>query len=301
MRLLVIGANGQLGWEMCKKGRDSNFEISAFDLPELDITDPSAVRKAVSECGASLVVNAAAYTAVDKAESEPDRAFAVNGDAPGFLASACAGARIPLIHISTDYVFDGTKKGAYVETDLISPIGIYGKSKAVGEEKVRSGIVEHIILRTSWLYSAHGQNFVKTILRLGAEREVLRVVSDQYGCPTYAGDLAEAILGIAKQLEQGRPVPWGTYHYCGKGAVSWHGFADEIVRIAQGRDNSLKVKRIDPITTVEYPTPARRPANSVMDCSLILERFHIANKPWAKSLGIMVSLYYQRREESVIK
>lgn len=287
MKILVIGADGQLGWELCRKGNEEGFRIIPLDLPDFDITNPSQVKKAFSETDASVVINAAAYTAVDKAESEPERAFAVNRDGPANLAYSCAEAGIPLIHISTDYVFDGNKKSPYFETDTVSPLGVYGKSKADGEKEVRKHLQAHIILRTAWLYGVHGHNFVKTILRLGGEKEVLRVVADQYGCPTYAADLAEAALVIADRLLDGSNTPYGTYHYCGRGSTSWHGFAEKIVELA-GNHFPLKVKTLEPIKTEEYHTPAKRPADSVLDCSLIKEFFGIRSKPWQESLNRMI-------------
>ena len=284
MKLLVIGAYGQLGWELCRRGEKHGFHILPLDLPGFDITDRQAVDKAINQAGVSLVINAAAYTAVDQAESEPDRAFKVNCDGPACLASSCAHARIPLIHISTDYVFDGTKKGPYFEADPLSPLGVYGKSKAAGEVAVRDRQAEHIILRTSWLYGVHGKNFVKTMLSLGKEKEILRVVADQYGCPTYAADLAEAILAIVKYLGEKNLSLWGTYHFCGSGETTWHGFAEKVFELAKQYD-SFVVKEVVPITTPEYPTPAKRPANSVLACTLIGKTFDIDPPPWQESLA----------------
>ncbi len=289
MRVLVIGANGQLGCELGRRGENLGFDIVSIDLPRFDITDPFAVKKAVSQIGVSLVINAAAYTAVDKAESEPELAFAVNRDGPAYLASYCAEIEIPLIHISTDYVFDGNKKSPYLETDPVSPLGIYGKSKAAGEAEVRGRLHEHIIVRTAWLYGVYGQNFVKTMLLLGREKELLRVVADQYGCPTYAADLAGAILAIAAKIGEGgqRQIAWDTYHYCGKGETSWYVFAKAIFDLARQYD-SFAVKRVEPITTADYPTPAKRPANSVLDCSLLTKTFGISPPSWHESLSRMV-------------
>jgi dTDP-4-dehydrorhamnose reductase len=284
MKLLVIGAYGQLGWELCRRGKRQGFHISSLDLPHFDITDHELVKKTISHAGVSFVINAAAYTAVDQAESEPSHAFKVNRDGPAFLAASCADSDIPLIHISTDYVFDGSKKGSYSETDPVSPLGVYGESKAAGEKEVRGRLAAHIILRTSWLYGVHGQNFVKTMLRLGREKEIVRVVEDQYGCPTYAADLAEAILAMVKRLGKGNHSSWGTYHFCGQGVTTWHGFAEKIFELASQYD-SFKVKRIAPITTPEYPTPAKRPANSVLECSLLCKTFDIVPSPWQESLA----------------
>ena len=295
MRVIVIGANGQLGWELCRKGKEQGFDILAFDLPEIDIADASSVEKVISQVTCSLVINSAAYTAVDQAEKEPERAYAINQDGPAHLASYCAKARIPLIHISTDYVFDGNKKGPYLETDAVFPLGVYGKSKVSGEIKVRKCLQEHIILRTAWLYGTRGQNFVKTMLRLGTEREELRVVADQYGCPTYAADLAEAIMTIVNHLRERHRIAWGTYHYCGRGKTSWHGFAEEIFHLARSHC-FLRVKRVVPITTEEYPTLARRPNNSVLDCSLITRIFGIKPKPWRYALVRMLSEMFTMHE-----
>jgi dTDP-4-dehydrorhamnose reductase len=291
MRILLTGANGQVGWELSKQGGQRGLEILALDRSDLDITDPVSVSKKVNHSDVSLVVNAAGYTAVDQAESEPELAFAANRDGPASLASTCGKAGIPLVHISTDYVFDGQKKGAYRVTDPVSPLSVYGKSKAAGEVEVRKHLREHFILRTGWVYGIHGDNFVKTMLGLGREREVIQVVDDQYGCPTYAADLAETILKIAAQLLDGGQVHWGTYHYCGKGVTTWHGFAKEIFRLASDYA-SLKVKRVEPISTSEYPTPAQRPIISVLDCSLIEKTFNIRPKPWRESLAQMLNILF---------
>ena len=291
MRILLTGANGQVGWELANRGGHRGFEILALNRSGLDITDPVSVSKEVNRSGASLVINAAGYTAVDQAESEPKLAFAINRDGPAYLASACGKAGIPLVHISTDYVFDGQKKGTYLATDPVSPLGVYGKSKAAGEVEVREHLREHLILRTGWVYGIHGHNFVKTMLRLGREREEVQVVDDQYGCPTYAADLAEAILRIAVQFLDDGQVHWGTYHYCGKGVTTWYGFAEEIFRLASEYD-SLKVKRVEPISTSEYPTPAQRPVNSILDCSLLEKTFGIYPQPWAESLARMLEVLF---------
>ncbi len=289
--LLIIGSTGQLGWELCRQGEDQGFDLISLDLPEFDITDQAAVFRTVLQSNADLVVNASAYTAVDKAESEPELAFAVNCDGPSYLASACAETGIPLIHVSTDYVFDGQKEGPYLETDPVCPIGVYGKSKAEGEEKVRSNLKEHIIIRTSWLYGVHGNNFVKTVLRLGKEKDELGVVDDQYGCPTYAADLAEAILKITSHIGEGKSIPWGTYHYCGGGSTTWYGFASKIFAIAKEYEN-LKIKKVIPIKTSEYPTPAKRPKNSIMDCAALERNFGIVPEAWDMSLKRMLNEYY---------
>jgi dTDP-4-dehydrorhamnose reductase len=288
MKILLLGSNGQLGWEILRMAKLGDIECLGLDRPWFDITDRQAVVKAVDKGKFSIVINAAAYTAVDKAESERDDAFAVNAEGPRYLAATCTRQGIPLIHISTDYVFDGLKGSPYVETDPICPKSAYGESKAAGENAVRDHLEAHLILRTSWLYSTHGINFVRTILRLASEREELRVVADQYGCPTYAADLAGAILQIVGQIGNGGSTPWGTYHYCGQGVTTWHGFAEKICELA-GKYSPFQVKRIQAISTEEYPTPAKRPRYSVLDCSKIENVFGIKTGPWQDSLAEMLA------------
>lgn len=279
-KMWVTGANGQVGWEFMRRAEKFGVAAVGTERAELDITDERAVSARIEKGGFDVVVNAAAYTAVDKAESEPDRAYAVNRDGPAHLAAACARANIPLIHISTDYVFDGTRQGLYVEDDPINPINVYGASKAAGEQAVREHLDRHLILRTSWVYGAHGHNFVKTMLRLAKERDELRVVADQWGCPTAAGDIAEAILSLIE-----RPIgerQWGTYHYCGEGATTWQGFAEAIIA-ASLRQGGRHVP-VRPITTADYPTPAKRPANSILDCAKLRTTFGLAPRAWKEAL-----------------
>jgi dTDP-4-dehydrorhamnose reductase len=284
MKIVVIGVNGQLGWELNRQGKQQGFDVVPADLPDFDITDPPAVENLVTQTSADVIINAAAYTAVDRAESDPQLAFAINRDGPAHLAAACAALGVALIHVSTDYVFDGTQKEPYVESDPISPLGVYGQSKAAGEEAVRKILPAHIMIRTAWLYGVHGNNFVKTMLRLGHEKEIIRVVSDQVGCPTNAADLAQAILLIAARIAEGREIKWGTYHYCGDSATSWHGFAETIFSLAR-RKATLLVKKVEPIATAEFPTPVKRPANSVLNCDLIKNHFGVHTRPWKESLA----------------
>jgi dTDP-4-dehydrorhamnose reductase len=295
MRILVTGANGQVGWELSRRGGQQGLDIVALNRAALDITDQTSVRREIERHKINLVINAAAYTGVDQAESEPDVAFAVNRDGPAYLASACREAGIPLVHMSTDYVFDGKKEGSYKETDPISPLNIYGKSKAAGEMAVREGMDQHIILRTAWLYGVHGHSFVKTMLRLGQERDLIQVVADQYGCPTYAADLAEAILRIVAKARGDGQIAWGTYHYCGKGMTTWHDFAQAIFDVA-GRHASFRVSKIKPVSTAEYPTLAKRPSNSALDCSLIEKTFNIHPRPWRESLAQMIKMLFSVKE-----
>ena len=282
MRLLLLGAGGQLGQEISAAA--NNVDLIGRTRAQTDIADSTAVTAAFDEAQPDIVVNAAAYTKVDKAESERDEAYRVNAAGAGVVASVCARAQIPLIHISTDYVFDGTKPDPYVETDLTGPLGIYGASKLAGEDAVRERHKKHLILRTSWVYGRFGSNFLKTILRLASERDELTIVADQRGSPTSTGDLAHAILRLAPRLVSGADdADWGTYHFTGEGETNWCQFADEILSCREkwvGSRPNLK-----PITTAEYPTPARRPLNSVLDNRLFRTRFGLASKPWRQSVS----------------
>ena len=259
-----------------------------FDLPHGDVTDGEKVLSIIAHEKPDCVVNASAYTQVDKAETEREAAFKVNRDGPCFIAKACSMERIPLIHISTDYVFDGQKTEPYGVDDITLPLGVYGTSKEAGEMEVRRNIQEHLIVRTSWLYGCHGQNFVKTMVRLAMEKDVIRVVNDQYGSPTYASDLADALSLMIQSLKtSGSQDIWGTYHYSGKGVTTWYDFARAIIEIARS-EKTLKVKEVKPIPSSGYPTQVKRPSYSVLDCSLIEDRFNIKTKNWRESLGIMI-------------
>ncbi len=292
MKILITGGHGQLGRELFIEGRTRGFEVLAPSHHQMDITDIKAVKNFISLHKPSCVINAAAYTQVDKAEIEESLAFAVNKTGCTNLAQICSKNEMPLFQVSTDYVFDGQKKTPYHESDPISPIGIYGRSKAAGETEIRSNLKEHIILRTSWLYGVYGQNFVKTMLKLAETKKNLRVVSDQYGCPTSAGDLAKVILALADKWRQQSTVVWGTYHYCGQGIISWHEFAETIIELAR-RCGKVKTNRIEPITTADFPTKARRPAFSALDCNLIKKNFGINPKPWRESLKSTIRRLYE--------
>ncbi len=275
--ILVFGGEGQLGRELTARAAQAGVALVGLRRSEADIADGDAVRNALAENAPSLVVNAAAYTQVDRAEAEADAAFRTNATGAGVIAAACAAAKLPLVHISTDYVFDGTKATAYTEADPISPLGVYGKSKAAGEAVVREACTRHIILRTAWLYGVYGANFLKTILRLARERDELRVVADQRGCPTGTADIADAILAIAPRLTAGDNV-WGTYHFAGAGVTNWHGFAVEIVDAQATFTNRRPT--VTAITTAEYPTAAKRPANSKLDSSRFAATFGIRAADW---------------------
>jgi dTDP-4-dehydrorhamnose reductase len=289
MKLLVLGAGGQVGHELCRFAWPAGVQIAAFGRDGVDIAQREKVFAAVARERPDIVINAAAYTAVDRAESEPDIAGASNCTGPANLAATCHDAAIPLIHLSTDYVFDGSKKGAYREDDPVKPLGVYGKSKEAGDQAVRGALAHHLILRTAWVYSAHGRNFVKTMLRLAGERPVLRVVADQIGSPTSAGDIAAAIGTIVQQLSAGNSS-WGTYHFAGGGAVTWHGFAEAIFELAAPWCGPPPL--VEAIATADYPTPAPRPANSVLDCRRIGEAFGIVPRPWRQALAEVIQTIY---------
>jgi dTDP-4-dehydrorhamnose reductase len=285
--VLVIGCRGQVGRELMAALPPAGVSRIGLGHDDLDVADRDAVRRLVERCRPALIVNAAGYTAVDRAEAEPGTAFAVNADGPAHLAEAAAATGSALVHLSTDYVFDGAKSGAYTEDDPIGPLGVYGASKAAGERAVRERLERHVILRTSWVFGAHGTNFVRTMLRLGNERDRLQVVADQRGCPTGAADIADAIFGIAGQLVTERPDDaWGTYHFAGRGPTTWYGFAEAIFERAQafwGRR-----PEVVPITTADYPTPARRPAASVLDCTRFERTFGLACRPWTEGLDAVL-------------
>lgn len=273
-----------LGRDLVPRLQGEGHDLHCADVDDLDITQKRAVQQALESCLPNLVINCAAYTGVDKAESEKERAFTVNRDGAGFLADGCAHLDIPLIHISTDYVFDGSKRSPYVEDDPVNPLGVYGLTKWEGEQAIRSRIEQHIIIRTSWLFGAHGQNFVKTMLKLAQEKEELQVVSDQEGCPTWTGDLGNALTRLAGEIfTKKKGGPWGTYHFCGKGRATWYDFAVCILEEAKRR-KPLKATRVKPIQTSDYPTAAKRPAWSVLDCSKIERTFRISPRPWREGL-----------------
>jgi dTDP-4-dehydrorhamnose reductase len=283
MRLMVIGQNGQVASALLERGEGlRGIDVVVAGRPELDLANPASVDRAVAALRPDLVVNAAAYTAVDKAEQEPDMAFVVNRDGAAAVARASARLGVPFIHLSTDYVYAGDKSSSYVETDAVGPLCIYGRSKLAGEGAVRAAHPSPLILRTSWVYSPFGNNFVKTMLRVGRERPSLGVVDDQSGNPTSALDIADAILRIAPGLGAG-----GTYHLCGGGETTWCGFAREIFALSAARGGPNP--EVKAITTAEYPTPARRPANSRMSMAAFEQRFGFRLRPWQDALAETVA------------
>lgn len=298
MRIAVIGRNGQIAQSLRSLGRARGRYVFCAGRPDLDLAAPDTIASFLERVSPDLVVNAAAYTAVDKAESEPDAAFRVNADGAAHVAVACSRLHVPLVHVSTDFVFDGRKRTPYVETDGVAPLSVYGASKAAGEKAVRAACGRHVILRTSWVYAPFGTNFVRTMLRLGSERAELGVVADQHGTPTDARDIARAILDIAPRLQAATTDVWGTYHLTGSYETTWHRFAEEIFRQAAAR--GAKVPRLKAISTAEYPTAARRPAYSVLDNAKFIATFGFALPDWRASLaGCLDELLPAPIEESV--
>ena len=275
--ILIFGTGGQLGRELLDLCARRGVATLGATRAEADIADEPAVFAMVARAKPRLIVNAAAYTAVDKAEGDIEGAVRGNVRGPGVLAKAAHAAGVPIVHVSTDYVFDGSKASAYVESDPIAPLGVYGLTKAQGEQALREAAPHHVILRTAWVYGAHGANFLKTMLRLAKERDELRVVADQRGCPTHTADLAEAMLAADAAIAKGA-TPWGTFHFAGQGATTWHGFASEIV--AQQATFTGRRPPVRPIATSDYPTPAKRPANSELDSTLFAETFGYRARPW---------------------
>ena len=284
MKLLVTGHRGQVARALAGLARP-DVTIVALGRPDIDIRDRDSLDRAVAAHRPDLVVNAAAYTAVDKAEAEGTLAFAVNAEGAGHVAAAASAAGLPVLHLSTDYVFAGDKDGAYRETDPVAPLNVYGRSKHAGELAVASANPAHAILRTAWVYGAHGTNFLTTMLRLAGERDALRVVADQQGTPTQAGDLAEAIVVAAHAMTMAPEAGhWrGLFHVAGAGETSWAGFATEIFRQSAARGGPSA--HVEPIATSDYPTPARRPANSRLDAGRFHTTFGHALPHWTSGVA----------------
>jgi dTDP-4-dehydrorhamnose reductase len=283
MRFLLLGGTGQVGEEFRGLAYPKNVEVVAPSRSAIDLEDPRAIALIVAEPW-SAVINAAAYTDVDRAESEEAVAFAVNAEAPSRLAAETACRGIPLVHISTDYVFDGRKGAPYVELDEVAPLNAYGRSKLAGERGVRAANPRHVILRTSWVYSPYRKNFVRTILRLATERERLTVVADQRGCPTAARDIAKASLDVvlrcASKPEQ---APYGIYHFAGAGEATWFEFAKAVVELAA--DRLSRLPQVLPIRTIDYPTRAVRAVDTRLDCTAIVREFGVELRPWRQALA----------------
>lgn len=287
MKWLITGCNGQLGKSLQHElAKIDSAEITAFDSTQLDITDEAAIKAAFTLHKPDVVINAAAYTAVDKAESEIDLAEAINVSGPKYLASACEANGIWFIHVSTDYVFDGKSQIAYREDDLVSPASVYGRTKLQGEQAVAAVCKKYFIVRTAWVFSEYGNNFVKTMLRLGRERDSLGVVADQIGCPTYAGDIAKSLIKLVELGRADKAEP-GIYHYAGDLAVSWWAFTREIHSQALSLGLLDKLPELKAITTSDYPTPAARPAFSVLDTSKIY-KLGILPSDWRIAIGKVI-------------
>ena len=290
MRILVTGADGQVGSELVCRGQDGGAAVVGMTRNDLDITDFESVTHAFASHSPDLVVNTAAYTAVDRAERDHDRAFAVNRDGPAHIARACVERQIPLLHLSTDYVFEGSGSTPLREDAEPNPRTTYGKSKLAGEQVVRELQEQHLILRTSWVFSATGSNFVRTVLRLARERDELHIVGDQTGCPTWAGHIADLIMKLAVLLDRQGNLPWGTFHYCGAPATTWHGFAEEILKRARTL-GTFKAGQVVAITSGDHPTLAPRPAYGVMSCDKIKRTFGVEEPSWRDALdGVLKDL-----------
>ncbi len=281
LRLVVTGREGQVARALAEAGAVAGITVVCLARPELDLERPDGVVDLITAARPDVVINAAAHTAVDQAESEPERAMAVNAAGAGAVAAAAATVRAPVIQLSTDYVFDGLKRTSYVEDDPVAPTGAYGLSKLAGERAVMAATADHAILRTAWVYAPFGKNFVRTMLRLGAARDEVGVVSDQIGCPTYAPDIADGILAVARNLvdRPGDPALRGIFHMAGAGETTWAGLAEAIFAI-----EGLPV-RVRPIATADYPTPARRPANSRLDCAKLAGSHGLRLPDWRSSLA----------------
>jgi dTDP-4-dehydrorhamnose reductase len=291
MKILVTGAAGQLGADLVPALKTAGHEVLGLSSAELDITAASAVEEAVNKYSPSVIVNCGAYTKVDLAEKEKERAYAVNRDGAANIAGVAMMFGAALVHISTDFVFDGRTPAPYREDSPANPLSVYGDSKLKGEAEIAKRLEEHFIIRTSWLYGAGGGNFVKTILRLASERETLRVVYDQTGTPTWTVDLAGAVVRVVERSESGARA-YGVYHYSGEGVASWYDFAVAVVEEAASLGAPLKCARIEPILTVEYPTPAARPAYSVLDKKKIRSTFGLSIPHWRSSLKRMIKELY---------
>ena len=286
LKILISGKTGQVALELQKQLAGLG-ELIVLGRDELDLTQPEQIRQQVRAHTPDLIINAAAHTAVDKAESEPELAFAINTTAPGVLAEEAAALGIPLIHYSTDYVFDGTKPAPYTEDDSPHPLGVYGQSKLAGERAIAATGAQHLILRTSWVYSTHGKNFLLTMQRLLQERPELGVVADQIGAPTWAGTIARSTRALIERWQAGQAGAWGVYHLTAQGETSWFGFTQAIAEplIAAGKPCAT----LKPIPASAYPTPAARPQNSRLDCSRLDREWGVTQPDWHAALGECVA------------
>ena len=284
-RIIVTGSNGQVGYCLVERLKDNDdIELLALDREQLDITNQQAVNKVISDFKPDIVINAAAHTAVDKAETEEELATAINVDGVRYLAQACEKLSVAFLHISTDYVFDGSKEGVYTEEDSVNPQGVYGKTKLAGEIVAQHHCQKTIILRTAWVFGEHGHNFVKTMLRLAQNRSELGIVADQFGAPTYAGDIADALISIVNKILSKQPIKYGIYHFTGYPYINWYQFAEAIFAEAYKQKLLESIPTLNAIGTKDYPTPAKRPANSKLDLTKIKHEFGIKPSDWQSAL-----------------
>ncbi|MFQ5655751.1 MAG: dTDP-4-dehydrorhamnose reductase [Planctomycetota bacterium] len=300
MKLFLTGARGQVGREVERCFSLRGWQVVGVDLEDFDIADGGAVEDAIGRSAPDLVINSAAYTAVDRAEEQAEEAFRANRDGPACLASATGAAGIPLFHISTDYIFDGRKKGPYREDDPPNPLGVYGRSKREGEWAVRERHPRSLILRVSWMYGRHGSNFVKTMLRIAGEQDEVRVVADQTGCPTAAPDVAFTLFALAEKIcsaGEAREPRWGVYHYSGTPPATWHELAESTIEMAR-EHAALRAQRVIPIPTSEYATAAERPRNSALDTEKLRTTFGIVPRPWRQSLKSVLEEIYSERVQA---
>lgn len=284
LRLLVTGREGQVARAHMARGQTDGVEIIPVSRPHFDLLRIESFDEVIRAVRPDAIVSAAAYTAVDRAESEPELAEAVNGHAPGELGKAAAKMNIPVIHLSTDYVFSGEKSGLYIEEDATGPVNVYGRTKLHGEQALAHSTDNHVILRTSWVYSPYGRNFVKTMLALAGNRDVLNVVSDQWGCPTSADEIARIVIAVARRLQEDESRHLrGVFHMAGRGeGTSWAGFAEAIFE--RSRALGGPVAHVHPVLTASWPTPAQRPKNSRLDCGRLLQHYGLSLDPWRRSL-----------------
>lgn len=281
LRILIIGQNGQVSQALQARLAGMG-ELIVRGRDRFDLAKPQHIRSSIEALRPDLIINAAAHTAVDQAESESELAFAINATAPGLLAQAAVELGIPLIHYSTDYVFDGHKSGRYTEADTPNPLSVYGRSKLAGENAIRQAAGQYLILRTSWVYSTEGRNFLLTMQRLLQEKPHLRVVADQIGAPTWAGTIADSTAKLIERWQAGQPGAWGTYHLTNQGETSWFGFAQTIGENLIEQHKSCAV--LEPIPSSAYPTPAPRPQNSRLDCTRLLQEWGVSQPDWRSAL-----------------
>lgn len=290
MKILVFGANGQVGREFRTLALDSSYKMIFFGRKEVDITNGDKVSEVLTTYSPDLIINCAAYTAVDKAEANIKDAYSINASAVEILAQGCADNGIVLIHLSTDYVFDGTGDSPFRESDHVSPVSVYGRTKLAGEIAIRRQLDRHIILRTSWVFGEFGNNFVKTMLRIGADRRELEIVSDQWGSPTSARGIAECCIQICTKIQLNKEnINWGTYHFSGSPYVNWYGFADAIFKMAFELGLINRKPKLVAVSSSTFPTVATRPANSRLDCSKLYSHFDIRPDDWVQKLSLVLN------------